>query len=125
MSLLRAVGRNQPRSTLTALPSAFSGRSQGRQQRLKLFAALTANLHMFLDERHGLGGVQAAELHLHEAVQLLEALVAADLYLASVGYLTYQRPEDISVKHVLHSIDAPVVLFPSASTVVLLLIALL
>jgi hypothetical protein len=43
---------------------------------------------MFLDERHGLGGVQAAEFHLHEAVQLLEALVAADLYLAGVGYLT-------------------------------------
>ena len=68
MGLLGAVGRNQPRSALAVLPSPFSSRLQGRQQCLKLLAALTAELHMFLDERHGLGGVQAAEFHLHEAV---------------------------------------------------------
>src|SRR5215211_7508301 len=68
MSFLGAVGRNQPRSALAVLPSPFSGRPKGRQQCLKLLAALTANLHMFLDEWHSLGGVQAAEFHIHEAV---------------------------------------------------------
>ena len=50
------------------LASPIAGRPQGRQQRLELLAALAADLHVFLDERHGLGGVQAAEFHLHEPV---------------------------------------------------------
>jgi hypothetical protein len=56
--LLGVVGRNQLRSTLTALPSSLSGRPQGHKQRLELLAALAANLHMLLDEGHGLGVVE-------------------------------------------------------------------
>jgi hypothetical protein len=54
---------------------------------------------VFLDQRHGPGGVQAGELHLYEAVHLLEALVAADLLsLAGLGYLLYERSENVLVK---------------------------
>jgi 6-phosphogluconate dehydrogenase len=41
---------------------------KGHQQRLELFAAFTAYLQVFLNQRHGLSSVQAEELHLHEAV---------------------------------------------------------
>ena len=75
----------------------FSG-SQGRQQRLELFAALAAYLEVFLNQRHGLGGVEAGELHLYEAVYLLEALVAADLLFPGLGYLTHRRFKDVSVE---------------------------
>jgi hypothetical protein len=52
-----------------------------------------------VDQRHSLGGVQAGELHLYEAIYLLEALVAADLLpLMGLGYLLYERSEDVLVK---------------------------
>jgi hypothetical protein len=72
---------------------------EGCQQRLELFAALTAHLQVLLDQRHGPGGVQAGELHLYEAIYLLEALVAADLLsLMGLGYLLYERSEDVLVE---------------------------
>jgi len=59
--------------------------SQGYQQRLELFVALRARLKVLPDQRHGLGSAQAGELHLYEAVYLLEALIAADLFLTGLG----------------------------------------
>jgi hypothetical protein len=55
-------------------------------------------VEVFLDQRHGPGGVEAGQLHSHEAIYLLEALVAADLLpLAGLGYLLYNRFEDCFV----------------------------
>jgi hypothetical protein len=72
---------------------------EGHQQRLELFAALAAHLQVLLDQRHSLGGVQAGDLHLYKAIYLLEALVAADLLsLTGVGYLLYERSEDVLIK---------------------------
>jgi hypothetical protein len=49
-------------------------------------------LEVFVDQRHGLCGVKAGELYRYEAIQLLEALVAADLPpVAGLGYLPYNR----------------------------------
>jgi hypothetical protein len=74
-----------------AVRSGLSRCSQGCKQGLKLFAALATQLQVFLDHRNRLRSVQAGELHLYEAVQLFEALIAADLYLTSVGYLLYYQ----------------------------------
>ena len=72
--------------------------SQGKQQRFELFSALAAYLQVLLHQRHCLSGVQAGKLHLHKAVHLLEALVAADLLsLTGLGYLLYERSEYIFV----------------------------
>jgi hypothetical protein len=79
--------------------SGLFGRPQGRQQRLELLVALAAHLQVLLDQRHGLGGVQAGELHFYKAVHLLEALVAADLIsLTGLGYLLYHRSENVLVE---------------------------
>jgi hypothetical protein len=79
--------------------SGFFSRSQGRQQRLELFAALTAHVQVLLDQRHGLGGVQPRELHLYKEIYPVEALVAADLLsLTGLGNLIYERSENIFVK---------------------------
>jgi hypothetical protein len=51
-----------------------------------------------MDQRHSLGGVQAGELYRYKAIQLLEALVAADLLpITGFGYLLYHRFEDCFV----------------------------
>ncbi len=76
----------------------LSCRPQGGEKRFELLAAFSAHVEVFLDQRHGLGGVQARELHGYKAIQLLEALVAADLSpFAGLGYLLYYRYEDCFV----------------------------
>ena len=55
-------------------------------------------MEVFLDQRHGLGCVKTGELDRYEAIQLLEALVAADLLpITGFGYLLYHRFEDCFV----------------------------
>jgi hypothetical protein len=79
--------------------SGLVHRSQGRQKRLELFAALATHLQVLLNQRHGLGSVQAGEIHIYESIYLLEALVAADfLPLTGLGYLLYHRSETVLVK---------------------------
>jgi len=78
--------------------SGFSGGAQGREECFEFVAALSTHVEVFLHERHGLGGGEAGELHRHEAVQLFEALVAADLApVVGLGYLLYHRFEDCFV----------------------------
>src|SRR5215212_8830060 len=78
--------------------SGFTCCPQGHKERFELLAALSAHVEVFLDQRHGLGGVQAGELHRYEAIHLLEALVAADLSpLMGLGYLLYHRFENTLV----------------------------
>jgi hypothetical protein len=91
--------------------SGFSRGAQGREESFELFAAFSAQVEVFLDQRHGLGGIEAGQLHGYEAIQLLEALVAADLApVMGLGYLPYHRLEKSLVygrSFVLRSINAP------------------
>ena len=75
--------------------SGFSRGAQGCEESFELFAAFSAQVEVFLDQRHGLGGVETGQLHGYEAIQLLEALVAADLApVSGLGYLPYHRFEN-------------------------------
>jgi len=88
---------------------------EGPHQRLELFAALTAHLQVLPDQRHSLGGIQAGDLHLYKEIYLLEALVAADLLsLTGVGYLLYERSEDVLIKQFARSFfpALPIIVVP-------------
>ena len=51
-----------------------------------------------MDQGHVLGGVEAGELYRYEAIQRLEAVVAADLPpLTGLGYLLHYRFENTLV----------------------------
>jgi hypothetical protein len=39
--------------------SGFAGGAQGCEESFELFAAFSAQVEVFLDQRHGLGGVEA------------------------------------------------------------------
>ncbi len=71
---------------------------QGLEQRLKLLAAVAAPVEVVPDERHR-RRVQPGKLRLHEAVQLLEALVAADLLFVGHTQRPRQFAELLGVQH--------------------------
>ena len=66
---------------------------QGGKERLKLLTAITAAVEMVLNQRHGIGNVFTCQSHLHEAVQLLEALVAPDFVGTRGGNPSHQFPQ--------------------------------